>query len=160
MDLPRITSPNTTCLSSRCGVGVHVMKNCEPLVLGPALACAQSDKERQRRYGLRAAAHHGKKKRLRMLDREGFVLELFTIDGLATGSYSTRGRSVVHRHPMIERVAQKLTISSGEVATLDHESADERHGRHALRSTSRSLLNVAKLRALFDDTMKATVFVP
>ena len=96
MDLPRITSPNTTCLSSRCGVGVHVTKNCEPLVFGPALACAQSDKETQRRYELRAAAHHGEKKGFRMLDREGFVLKLFTIDGLATSSYGTRGRSAVY----------------------------------------------------------------
>jgi hypothetical protein len=48
-----MTSPNMTCLSSRWGVGVHVMKNCEPLVFGPALACALSDEARERRYGLR-----------------------------------------------------------------------------------------------------------
>jgi hypothetical protein len=33
-----------------------------------------------------AAAHHGKKERLGMLDREGFVLELLAIDGFASGS--------------------------------------------------------------------------
>jgi hypothetical protein len=42
MDLPRMTSPKMTCFPSRWGVVVHVMKNWEPLVLGPALACAGS----------------------------------------------------------------------------------------------------------------------
>jgi hypothetical protein len=37
-DLPLITSPKTTCLPSRCGVGAVVMKNCEPLVFGPEFA--------------------------------------------------------------------------------------------------------------------------
>jgi hypothetical protein len=37
-DLPRMTSPKTTCLSSRCGVGTVVMKNWEPFVFGPELA--------------------------------------------------------------------------------------------------------------------------
>jgi hypothetical protein len=35
---PRRTSmtlPKTTCFPSRCGVALHVMKNCEPLVFGP-----------------------------------------------------------------------------------------------------------------------------
>ena len=32
MDLPLRTSPNTTCLPSRCGVGTVVTKNWEPLV--------------------------------------------------------------------------------------------------------------------------------
>ena len=45
--------------------------------------------------GLRAAAHHGKQERFRMLDGEGFVLEFLTIDGLATRSYNTRGMSGV-----------------------------------------------------------------
>jgi hypothetical protein len=29
-----------------------------------------------------------------MLDREGFILKLVTIDGFATSSYLTRGRSM------------------------------------------------------------------
>ena len=33
-----MTWPNTVCLPSRNGVAVVQMKNCEPLVLGPALA--------------------------------------------------------------------------------------------------------------------------
>ena len=37
-DLPRTTSPNTTCLPSRCGVGLQVMKNWEPFVFAPAFA--------------------------------------------------------------------------------------------------------------------------
>ena len=37
-DLPSITRPNTTCLPSKNGAGFVVMKNCEPLVLGPLLA--------------------------------------------------------------------------------------------------------------------------
>lgn len=32
MDLPAMTSPKTTCLPSRWGVGTVVMKNWEPLV--------------------------------------------------------------------------------------------------------------------------------
>lgn len=35
---PFNTCPKTTCLPSKCGVGTVVMKNCEPLVFGPALA--------------------------------------------------------------------------------------------------------------------------
>ena len=34
------TSPKIVCLRLRCGVGPTVMKNCEPLVPGPALAMA------------------------------------------------------------------------------------------------------------------------
>lgn len=40
--IPFSTWPKTTCLSSRCGVGTVVMKNCEPLVLGPAFAMLSS----------------------------------------------------------------------------------------------------------------------
>lgn len=36
--IPSATSPNTTCLPSRCGVVRNVMKNCDPLVPGPAFA--------------------------------------------------------------------------------------------------------------------------
>jgi hypothetical protein len=35
---PSTTLPNTTCLPSSQGVTTVVMKNCEPLVCGPALA--------------------------------------------------------------------------------------------------------------------------
>jgi hypothetical protein len=35
---------------------------------------------------LRAAAHHGEKEGFCMLDRESFVLKLFTIDGFAASS--------------------------------------------------------------------------
>jgi hypothetical protein len=67
------------------------MKNCEPLVLGPALAYAQSDKEaREGESTTWAAAYHGEKEGPGMLDREGFILKLFTIDGFAAGSYITR----------------------------------------------------------------------
>ncbi len=34
--MPSSTFPNTTCLPSSQGVGRVVMKNCDPLVLGPA----------------------------------------------------------------------------------------------------------------------------
>lgn len=36
--IPFSTLPKTTCFPSRCGVGTVVIKNWEPLVLGPALA--------------------------------------------------------------------------------------------------------------------------
>src|SRR5205814_5302953 len=36
--MPEITTPKTPCLPFRCGVGPKVMKNWEPLVLGPAFA--------------------------------------------------------------------------------------------------------------------------
>mmetsp|Transcript_7979 Transcript_7979/g.20610 ORF Transcript_7979/g.20610 Transcript_7979/m.20610 type:complete len:230 (+) Transcript_7979:916-1605(+) len=36
--IPSMTSPNTTCLPSSQGVASVQMKNCEPLVSGPALA--------------------------------------------------------------------------------------------------------------------------
>jgi hypothetical protein len=36
--MPEVTAPKTTCLPSRCGVVLSVMKNCEPLVSDPALA--------------------------------------------------------------------------------------------------------------------------
>lgn len=36
--IPFNICPKTTCLPSKCGVGTVVMKNCEPLVFGPALA--------------------------------------------------------------------------------------------------------------------------
>ena len=36
------TWPKTTCLASRCGVRLVVMKNCEPFVLRPALAIESS----------------------------------------------------------------------------------------------------------------------
>jgi hypothetical protein len=64
------------------------MKNCEPLVFAPAFACTQSDKTMREGddMGCGAAAHHGKKEGSRMLDREGFILKLFTIDGFATRS--------------------------------------------------------------------------
>ena len=39
---PATTRPNTTCLPSRCGVLAVVRKNCEPLVLRPALAMLSS----------------------------------------------------------------------------------------------------------------------
>ena len=42
---PIITSPNTTCLPSRCGHGTKVIKNWQPFVLGPQLAI-------ERRLGL------------------------------------------------------------------------------------------------------------
>src|SRR5205085_4266268 len=35
---PSITRPKTLCLPSSHGVATWVMKNCEPLVFGPALA--------------------------------------------------------------------------------------------------------------------------
>mmetsp|Transcript_46993 Transcript_46993/g.119880 ORF Transcript_46993/g.119880 Transcript_46993/m.119880 type:complete len:228 (+) Transcript_46993:454-1137(+) len=35
---PSIALPNTVCFPLRCGCGRNRMKNCEPLVLGPALA--------------------------------------------------------------------------------------------------------------------------
>ena len=34
------TSPKIVCLKFRCGVLPTVMKNCEPLLFGPALAIA------------------------------------------------------------------------------------------------------------------------
>jgi hypothetical protein len=34
MLFPLMTSPNTTCFLSRCGVDTVVTKNCEPLVPG------------------------------------------------------------------------------------------------------------------------------
>ena len=37
--MPSTTWPKTTCLPSRKGVGTVVMKNCEPLVLGPPFYC-------------------------------------------------------------------------------------------------------------------------
>ena len=71
-------------------MAVHVMKNCEPLVLGPALAYAQSGEEAREEEGTTwAAAYHGEKEGSCMLDREGLILKLFTIDGFATGSYIT-----------------------------------------------------------------------
>ena len=39
-DSASATSPKIVCLRLRCGVGPTVMKNCEPLVPGPALAIA------------------------------------------------------------------------------------------------------------------------
>lgn len=38
MFIPSITLPKTTCFPSSQGVGAVVMKNWDPLVLGPALA--------------------------------------------------------------------------------------------------------------------------
>ena len=35
---PSSTSPNTTCLLSRCGATAVVTKNCDPFVSGPLLA--------------------------------------------------------------------------------------------------------------------------
>ena len=66
------------------------MKNWEPFVSGPALACAQSDeKAREGESTTWAAAHHGEKEGSGMLHGEGFVLEFFPIDGFTTGSYIT-----------------------------------------------------------------------
>ena len=42
IDFPLITSPKTTCLPSRWDVGATVMKNWDPFVPGPALACRTS----------------------------------------------------------------------------------------------------------------------
>lgn len=36
--IPFVTRPNTVCLLSSHGVGTVVIKNCDPLVLGPAFA--------------------------------------------------------------------------------------------------------------------------
>jgi hypothetical protein len=69
------------------------MKNCEPLVFAPAFACSQSDEKAREGEGTRwAAAYHGEKEGSCMLGREGFVLELFAIDGFATGPYITGRR--------------------------------------------------------------------
>jgi hypothetical protein len=86
-----------------------------------------------------AAAHHGEKERFRVLDGEGFILELLAIDGFATSSYNKNGPEIKvgNRHPIIER-ATKLTISSSEIATLDHKSADT-GTEGTLRSNYRSL---------------------
>ena len=65
------------------------MKNCEPFVLAPALACAQSDEKERREGTTWAAAHHGKKEGTGMLHGEGFVFEFFPIDGFTTSSYIT-----------------------------------------------------------------------
>ena len=40
--MPLFTSPNTTCLLSRCGAGPQVMKNWLPFVFGPAFAMLRS----------------------------------------------------------------------------------------------------------------------
>ena len=41
--MPSVTSPNTVCLPSSHGAAAVVtMKNCEPLVSGPALAIASA----------------------------------------------------------------------------------------------------------------------
>ena len=60
--------------------------------------------------------------------------------------------------PIIER-RTKLTISSSEIATLDHEPADT-GTEGMLRSNYKDIIHVAELRALLDDTMETTVFVP
>ena len=62
-------------------MAVHVIKNCEPLVLGPALAYAQLNKETREGEGTTwAAAYHREKEGSGMLDREGLILKLFTVD--------------------------------------------------------------------------------
>src|SRR5450759_1246140 len=43
VSMPEVTWPNTVCLpSSHPAAGIVTMKNCEPLVLGPALAIASA----------------------------------------------------------------------------------------------------------------------
>jgi hypothetical protein len=87
MDLLRMTLPNMMCLLSRRGVAVVVMENCEPLVFAPVFACAQSDKTiEQDDMGCEGCGTPWKEGGSRMLDREGFILKLFTIDG-CHGSY-------------------------------------------------------------------------
>lgn len=38
VDMPSLTRPKIVCLPSNQGVGASEIKNCDPLVLGPALA--------------------------------------------------------------------------------------------------------------------------
>jgi len=44
--------------------------------------------------GCGAAAHHGEKEGSGVLDREGFILELLAIDGLATSSYNKNASEI------------------------------------------------------------------
>jgi hypothetical protein len=44
--------------------------------------------------GCGAAAHHGEKEGSRMFHREGFVLELLTIDGFAASSYNRNASEI------------------------------------------------------------------
>lgn len=56
--------------------------------------------------GCGAAAHHGEKEGSRMFHREGFILELLTIDGFATSSYNRQkriGDQGGHPHTIIEK---------------------------------------------------------
>ena len=48
ISMPLVTEPKTTCLPSSQSVLAVQMKNCEPLVLGPALACGRDGGERTR----------------------------------------------------------------------------------------------------------------
>ena len=62
------------------------MKNCEPLVSLPALACMGCSEHADRPLGHASIAYHGEEERLVMVYRERLVGKLFTVDGLSTGT--------------------------------------------------------------------------
>jgi hypothetical protein len=82
--MPFMTLPNTTCLPSRWGVSVVVMKNCEPFVPGPAVAARPSASwacTRDARGADRITrVGHGEEARGRVLVDEVLVVKLFSVD--------------------------------------------------------------------------------
>jgi hypothetical protein len=103
MDLPAMTSPNTTCLPSKCGVGTVVMKNCEPAQRRGRQSGRFVDRRASlwptpRTVRVLARIGHGKQEWAVVPPREPLILELFAID-----RHSTR------------------SISACKVATLNHE---------------------------------------
>lgn len=62
------------------------MKNWEPLVSLPALACMVCGEHARMDPGDMRDPYHGEEERLVVVYRERLVCKLFTVDGLSTGT--------------------------------------------------------------------------
>lgn len=141
MSIPSTTSPKTTCLPSNHEVTTVVMKNWDPLVLGPALA-------EERSPGLVCLSLKLREERTRSaslpLVQGGsdslLVGELLSVDGLATGAVVAGEISSLVR---IESLAGALKRSSHRATHLEHEVGD--HAVEAGGGVAVTVLSSAEL---------------
>ena len=130
---PDLTLPKTTCFPLRCEVIAVVMKNCEPCVLRPAFAIESrylhaireviSGTQRSFEVISEAVRHRESRSLLLAVGQvEVLVVELATVDGLASASIAAR-----------------------EVASLDHEPGDDAVKARALVVQRLTIEAVARL---------------
>jgi len=86
-----------------------------------------SSDEELRAVGVGSSVGHGQQSRLGVAELEVFVLELFAVDGLAAGAWGGGRGEIGQCVALFDSIVgdgQFLTVTAGEVTTLEHELGD------------------------------------